>query len=367
MPTAPVDSLGSVLYYEDSGVPNVSTDYVTLVMVHGTCFHSAGFRPMIPFATQNNIRLILLNLHGYPGSTLYTDEELDRLEGSIEAREAELQARGLELAEFLRWFISTEEIPPIREGRDEDELVGGLSILSWSGGNGHTLSMFAHADKLPDETRKLFDEYLRSLILYDPSSTAAGIPAPPGLKNIHPDRTLPPEEQVLLFGGQVSAFYPPFTLPNTIPEAPWFTPRLALHEVLGPVDPALRPTTFKMDAPVLRSVTHAPIMERAQHVIWSPLLRSVFRANVKRALYDCRFDDGSGAKKQILPAVRVHVVWCDRTAGEIAWAVANLNCEYEDAHPEARRPVEFHKLEGGNHFIHWEEPERFVNVLAGII
>ena len=40
MPIAPVDTRGSVLYYEDSGVPNASTDYVTLVMVHGTCFHS---------------------------------------------------------------------------------------------------------------------------------------------------------------------------------------------------------------------------------------------------------------------------------------------------------------------------------------
>ena len=127
---------------------------------------------MIPCATQHNIRLILLNLHGYPGSTPYTDEELDRLEVSIEAREAELQARGLELAEFLRWLICTEEIPPIREGNGEDELVGGLSLLSWSGGNGHTLSMFAHADKLTEETRKLFDEYLRSLILYGARSCA---------------------------------------------------------------------------------------------------------------------------------------------------------------------------------------------------
>lgn len=136
-----------------------------------------------------------------------------------------------------------------------------------------------------------------------------------------------------------------------IPERPSYTPRLALHEVPGPVDPALQPTTFKMDAATLRSLTHAPILERAQHVIWSPLLRGVFRDNVRRALYDCRFDDGSGARKQILPAVRVHVVWCDRTAGQIAWAVANLNCEYREAHPETRRPVEFHKLEGANHFV----------------
>ena len=121
---------------------------------------------MIPFATQKNIRLVLLNVHGYPGSTPYTDDELDRLEGSLEARKTELQARGSELAEFIRWFIVTQEIPPIRERSNDDQLVGGLSVLAWSGGNGHSLCMFAHADKLAEETRKLFDEYLRSLILY---------------------------------------------------------------------------------------------------------------------------------------------------------------------------------------------------------
>ena len=39
MPTAPVDNTGTVLYYEDSGAPAGSTDYVTLVLIHGTCFH----------------------------------------------------------------------------------------------------------------------------------------------------------------------------------------------------------------------------------------------------------------------------------------------------------------------------------------
>ena len=87
MPTAPVDQHGSVLYYEDSGVPGTSTDYVTVVLIHGTCFHSgarrplklpsvlytlrphviAGYRPLIPLAEAHNLRLVLLNLRGYPG------------------------------------------------------------------------------------------------------------------------------------------------------------------------------------------------------------------------------------------------------------------------------------------------------------
>ena len=103
MPTAPVDNYGTVLYFEDSGPPPGSTDYVTLVLVHGTCFHSgsykfirvpqfgiglttavtAVYKPMIPFAAQHNLRLVLLNMRGYPGSTPYSTEELlSSLEGN---------------------------------------------------------------------------------------------------------------------------------------------------------------------------------------------------------------------------------------------------------------------------------------------
>ena len=39
MPTVPVDDSGSVLYYEDSGAPEGSTSYLTVVLVHGLLFH----------------------------------------------------------------------------------------------------------------------------------------------------------------------------------------------------------------------------------------------------------------------------------------------------------------------------------------
>lgn len=48
MPTAPVDNKGNVLYYEDSGEPAGSADYVTLVLIHGMCFHSGTFSTSVP-------------------------------------------------------------------------------------------------------------------------------------------------------------------------------------------------------------------------------------------------------------------------------------------------------------------------------
>ncbi len=39
MPIAPVDDEDTVLYYEDSGVPDGSVDYATVVLIHGMLFH----------------------------------------------------------------------------------------------------------------------------------------------------------------------------------------------------------------------------------------------------------------------------------------------------------------------------------------
>ncbi|KAI0366634.1 alpha/beta-hydrolase [Pilatotrama ljubarskyi] len=368
MPTAPVDHRGSVLFYEDSGAPPGSTDYITLVLVHGTCFHSAVYRPMIPFAAEHNLRLVLLNLRDYPGSTPYSAEDVEDLRGpSCEAQDRAIRNRGLEIATFIRWFIETEAIPPIKEVAGSEALVGGLSLLSWSGGNCAAAAMFAHADKLPEDTRQLFDAYLRSFIMYDPSSTVIGQPLPPGLSALKRDPSAPPDVQVAQFSLAVSSYYPAYTFPENIdPPATYDPPRRPVHESAEPVSLKYTPTTDRMSPEVLRSLTHAAVMEQNQHLIWG-VSHDVYRAILARALFDCRFDDGSGMRKKIWPALRVHVIWCDMSIGECLWASVVIRSRYEEAQPENRRPVEFHKLEDANHFVHWEEPERFVKFLAGIV
>ncbi len=39
MPTAPINALGEFLYYEDSGQPEGSTEYLTVVFIHDLIFH----------------------------------------------------------------------------------------------------------------------------------------------------------------------------------------------------------------------------------------------------------------------------------------------------------------------------------------
>ena len=127
---------------------------------------TAGFRSLIPIGKELNLRLVLLNLRGYPGSTPYSDDELELFGGSPNEQGKALKARGFELATFLRWFIEKESIPQIHTAAGGDKAVGGLSILAWSGGNSQTMPLFAYADELPEETQALLDKYLRSFIMY---------------------------------------------------------------------------------------------------------------------------------------------------------------------------------------------------------
>ncbi|TFY79113.1 hypothetical protein EWM64_g4895 [Hericium alpestre] len=102
MPLAPVKEEGAQLYYEDSG-PVEGVHYTTLVLVHGT----AIFHPMMPFAEPNGLRIVAVNRRNYPVSTADTAEDLLAIaKGSpAETQSAFLARQGLEIAEFLSWFI----------------------------------------------------------------------------------------------------------------------------------------------------------------------------------------------------------------------------------------------------------------------
>lgn len=45
-----------MLYYEDSGAPSGSPNYTTLVLVHGTCFHSGTFAT---FTSDSEFRVFI--------------------------------------------------------------------------------------------------------------------------------------------------------------------------------------------------------------------------------------------------------------------------------------------------------------------
>ncbi|KAH9925391.1 Alpha/Beta hydrolase protein [Epithele typhae] len=362
MPSAPVDAKGTVLYYEDSGAPANSAEYVTVVLIHGTCFHGATFRPLFPHATACNLRLVYVNMRGYPGSSPVSEADFG---STKDEREQTQRDRGFELAAFLCWLIDTEKIPPINGG------AGGISLLSWSGGHALSFSMFGNAGLLPEKTRDVLNEYLRSFIMYEPSSAATGTTPPPSFFGVVADRTKSPTDQAIAFGIEVSSYFEPWDLPDTLPTlAPDAPPRCRIQDLprAGPLERRFEPTVNKMSAEELRDMTHPATFAGTLHFShWSPLIAAVNAAHVHRALYDPRFPIGpEGALATVWARVRVHLLYCDMTNGSIAWACATIRCGHAGAEEGVRRPMEVHVFNGCNHFLHWEEPERFTEILAKI-
>ena len=54
MPTIPVNDEGAVLYYEDSGAPEGSANYTTIIILHGFLFHG-GMSSSIPASCLSEV------------------------------------------------------------------------------------------------------------------------------------------------------------------------------------------------------------------------------------------------------------------------------------------------------------------------
>lgn len=395
MPTIPVNKQGAVMHYEDSGAPLESNDYATLIIVHGAGFHGGGyqhliytghlltkatsasiasFRPLIPYAAELKLRLIIPSLRDYPGSTPYTKEELDDLRGLEPGRqEKALRARASELVAFLTGIIESEGIPPIHPAPGSNAPTGGISLVSWSAGNCQTMALFAYADQFPEADRKLLGAYLRTYVLYgesllrselrasgrylqykniyiEPSLASTGGSAPEALRAIKATReaAMSLDDLTAAFSTSVSAYYPPFTFPDAIHPVPRYTLRTALHEHSNRVDSKFTPTTSRMTGEELLDMLHSePIDTHGSQSLLRRLSPAIYSENVERALLDRRLVGGN----EVLPHLRIHVVWCDMSVGECVWASALLHFRHASAQEEWRRPMELHKLEQANHLV----------------
>lgn len=182
MPEAPVNDSGAVLYYEDTGAPEGSTDYLTVVLVHGLTFHggayvclyvesvltsaeTAVYNRLLPYAAQHNLRLVRINMRDYPRSSRYTPEELAAFsDPDVNVQAAAIKAHGEEIAAFIEYFIKKYDIPKIKcvDGRK----TGGLALLTWSMSNILAFAFLGNARYFAKSTQDLLAQYLRTVVLH---------------------------------------------------------------------------------------------------------------------------------------------------------------------------------------------------------
>ena len=191
------------------------------------------------------------------------------------------------------------------------------------------------------------------MIHVEPSLSSMGGPIPTGLQAIKAVREswMSLDDLNIAFCTSVSAYYPPFTFPETIDPLPSYPPRVALHEESDHVEHRLTPTTSRVTPEELRNSVRAEVIDTygSQNLL-RKLDPAIYRANVERALCNrrCAFGD---ALKEVWPTLHVHVVRCDMSAGDCVWASVLLRFRHAAADAAWRRPVTLHKLEGANHFV----------------
>ncbi|KAK7681683.1 hypothetical protein QCA50_015417 [Cerrena zonata] len=364
MPTASVNDEGAVLYYEDTGAPSQSTDYTTIALVHGLIFHGAIFHQMIPYAAKNNLRLLFINLRDYPGSSHYTKAELEAFESDEECiQDAAVRDLGRQIAEFLTFIIKTEDIPPITT--KEGKTSGGITLLTWSMSNLISLSLLAHAQTLPEETKQLLGTHLRSVVLHDASlatlgvsptlSLASGDEPAKVLYSPLRDLSLTFPERVERFSTWVSAYYQPVDDLSTL------TPENAVSRSLLN-DPTKPPSIQKFSQEELEKMTDYGVLERSHDSI-RRIRPQIYASNLKLA-----FGVGGEIEEDLaLGNTKVVMAWCSGSMVDSVWAAKAvydmIRAGKVDASQRIRREVSLEKLQGANHFVHWDEPERFVDFL----
>ncbi|KAH9843701.1 Alpha/Beta hydrolase protein [Rhodofomes roseus] len=357
MPLAPVDDKGTQFYYEDTGAPSRCATYTTLVLIHGGVFHSAIYRPIIPYAAARNVRLVLVNVRDYPGSTPYSASELAALRsGNREEQKAMLDERGKEVAKFLLWFIGKEKIPQTANGQTgNSSRTGELALLAWSWGNTITMAFLAQAAKLPQRDQEILGSYLRTLFLC--SGHALGLPTDLAEFIMHPfrDAQIPVEQQGRTFERWVSEYYA-HALPKDAALHSLTYDELKASLVQQPIDnppPEHVATVDRLSSEQYADVVDPTVTARSHLLYIMAVDRSVYRDVMHDALWD----------SSVWPGLRVPLIWCDMSVSETVFAAWHFSQQVKENWPRGARKIDIVRFEGANHFPHWDEPQRMLELL----
>ncbi|KAI0700599.1 alpha/beta-hydrolase [Cytidiella melzeri] len=354
MPIIPVNEGGAVLYYEDSGAPPGSKDYHTIFLIHGFIFHSAIFRPLFAYAASNNLRFISVNAREYPGSSPLSDDELAQLVSRDPVQESSaLAGQASEFARFFAEIIKLERFPYPREV--DGRKCGGVSILAWSLGNIYLFGLLGNLGCLDEEVNNVLESYVTSVIVYDAPCPVYGTPEPRGAYIPLNDPTLSSRDTAEAFIEWVSAYWEPFASLNQVSELAVVAQRNMARLCS---DPKYLPTSRRMTAEELEAVSYPSAALRIGHP--GHISLDVYGSNARRALLDT-----NGAWRN----VRALVLWADMSCAYCPWGAKVLSDQLKRPvrAGEIRRDVSIMKLENANHFLHYDDPERFVQFLAARI
>jgi len=340
-----------VFAYKDTGVPTTTSQgqYPTLVMVHGMAFQAGVFSRLTEKAGKLGARIVLINRRGYPSSQPFSDEERNLLISSADDTvggplKVDNFVKGLarELYDFLHHLVSAGDIP-----------LKSITLAGWSLGALWMMAFLAHAPSF-SATEVALHQYFRRVIVYEPVPLLLSYHHPDLYDPVR-DPTLAPGEHGKVFLRWVSGYYAHGDTLET----------LAQRDTL----PDPRPSIENMSPDDLVQNLYA---EAAQpdHMDLILLQSSYKHGTWERIRVAALFPSQATASDREWGEIEFRFIWCDRSAWLFIWGawefkadVAKNAKEGKGSEKKQMRKTSTVCIRGGNHFAHWDDPERTLSVL----
>ena len=120
---------------------------------------------MLSLAARYNLRLIVVNMRDYSGSTPYTEAQLgELLKPDVEVQAGALRRYGQEIAAFLAFVCKNLDISPTAtQGLKKS---AGLVLMVWSLSALGFVTMFGDPAVLDENKKTALAPYLRKVILH---------------------------------------------------------------------------------------------------------------------------------------------------------------------------------------------------------
>ncbi|GLB39034.1 hypothetical protein LshimejAT787_0601960 [Lyophyllum shimeji] len=334
---------GIDIFFTDSGAPPDSTDYTTLVILHGSAFTGHGFEKMHDYSHADNLRTVIWNRRDYPGSTPYTDAELEDLN---QGGKVFLDRLAIQVADFLKQFIEKEKVPKITA----DRKAGGFAILGWSMGSATAMPLFSDPSLLSSELYALLEQYVKNLVLYDPPYLSFGYQLPADEKTYNPwtdPDCKTPEELYQNFGFWVSSYYDHPDVSGTINGLD-YRKRTDKATITS-----WTPEEFQRNYCESAAV-------RSELRMYVPPMQPTLNDLTNRVLFD------EVLTQTFFPKVPVTYISATRSNWHCVWGYIEAKRNYEKQLTEGKkiRPTRFYVVEGGNHFVHGDQPQDLVELTA---
>ncbi|KAJ4478977.1 hypothetical protein J3R30DRAFT_3472677 [Lentinula aciculospora] len=345
----------TVLSFIDSGPP--AELYETIILVHGNSFSNAIFQRLVSRSKEYNIRIVALNRRGYAGSTPYNLYERsifsDEQAHTDEEKHQFLERRGVEILRFIDEFIQQFLPPPIISD-SEGKQSGGVALLGWSLGIAFTVPAIANVDSvlISNETRKRLSTHLRAHILLEPAVITIGLNLPDDFWTPTRDPLIPASAGTSLFIHLITCYY------EYDKETTSACDQAGVLSTVAP-SPSRVPTLFTFTHEERKEiVTPLPQDMHFSHVLQEPLrkwyLKSCFDEKLRSSL-----------------ALKNMTVWhvLGDSSYPFIWPAYWLVQEDDRkaCEGESGKFVKFKVMEGCNHFMHWDEPDKTMAAFKEIL